>query len=131
MFTVDRDHDSVNPYGRLVASNVRFVGSLPPGGINLRLVCSALPLRWGEQRRSLGRAPKQDLDWCQRLAHLDRLSAACRFPSVAFRELEPMQPPAGVASDQQGAVGVGHQGGDDGIGDEEDTGGAIGVGRIP
>jgi hypothetical protein len=42
-----------------------------------------------------------------------------------------MQPPAGVAGDQQGAGGVGQQGGDGGFGDEEDTGGAIGAGRIP
>ena len=42
-----------------------------------------------------------------------------------------MQAAAGVAGHQQEAGGVGHKGGDAGVGDEEHLGGAIGVGRIP
>lgn len=41
-----------------------------------------------------------------------------------------MQPAAGVASHQQWVGGMGHQGGDGGVGDEEHAGSFIGAGRI-
>ncbi len=46
-------------------------------------------------------------------------------------QLEPVEPAAGVAGDQQGAGGVHDQGGDGGIGDEQHLRASIGAGRIP